>query len=197
MTFFQIVRKPDERYERKQTHKETQMRREIIIACLIGVVTAVGAHAADESTDKPPAEHRPMRPMPPAMDSILPPRALDDLALTGDQKIKYDDLNAAFKKDAAKWRTDNNYDPEKAREEMRAARDAGDNATMKKLGDQRKGLMDLRKSYVDKVRAFLTDEQKTKLDKALERAPGRGPRGGPNSEAKPPAPPPPPPPSDK
>jgi Spy/CpxP family protein refolding chaperone len=173
------------------------MKRGIIIACLIGLVTAAGARAADESTNKPSTDHRPMRPMAPAMASILSPSVLDELALTADQKTKYDDLNAGFKKDAAKWRTDNNYDPEKAREEMRKARQAGDNETMKKLGDQRKGLMDIRKSYVDKIRAFLTDEQKTKLDKGFERGPGRGLRGGPNSEAKPPAPPPPPPPSDK
>lgn len=171
------------------------MKRGIIIACLIGLVTAVGARAADESTNKPPAEHRPMRRMAPAMENILPPGMLDELALTADQKTKYDDLNAAFKKDAAKWRTDNNYDPEKAREEMRKARQAGDHEALKKLEDQRKGLMDLRKSYVDKVRAFLTDEQTTKLEKALERGPGRGPRGGPNPEAKPPTAPPPPPPA--
>jgi Spy/CpxP family protein refolding chaperone len=175
------------------------MKRGIIIACLIGLVAAVGARAADESTNKPPAEHRPMRPMPPMMDSLLPPRLLDELALTADQKTKYDALNAAFKKDAAKWRTDNNYDLDKAHEEMRKARDAGDNATMKKLADQRKGLMDIRKSYIDKLRAFLTDEQTTKLEKALEHGPGRGPRGGPSSGAKPPGAttPPPPPPSDK
>ena len=175
------------------------MKRGIIIACLIGLVAAVGARAADESTNKPPMDNRPMRPMAPAMESILAPRVIDDLALTADQKIKYDDLNAGFKKDAAKWRTDNNYDPEKAREEMRKARQAGDNETMRKLQDQRRGLTDIRKSYIDKLRAFLTDEQKTKLDKALERGPGRGPgfgpRGGPNSGANPPAPPPPPPPT--
>ena len=84
------------------------MKRGIITACLIGLVTAVGARAADDSSNKPPAEHRPTRPMAPAMDSLLPPRLLDELALTADQKTKYDDLNAAFKKDAAKWRTDNN-----------------------------------------------------------------------------------------
>jgi Spy/CpxP family protein refolding chaperone len=169
------------------------MKRGIIIACLIGLMTAVGARAADEPAAKPPAEHRPMGPM---MDNLLPPRVLDDLALTPDQKTKYDDLLAGFKKDAAKWRADNNYDPEKAREEMSKAREAGDKETMKKLADQRKGLMDIRKSYVDKVRAFLTDDQKAKLDKALERGPARGPRGGPSSDTKPSTPPPPPP-SDK
>ena len=172
------------------------MKRGIIIACLIGLVAIMGARAADTNAPppKPPGDQRPPRPMG-MMDNLLPPRVVDDLALTADQKTKYDELQAGFKKDAAKWRADNNYDPEKAREEMTKAREAGDEATMKKLGEQRKGLMDLRKSYTDKVRAFLTDDQKAKLDKALERGPGRGPRGGPNSGGPPP--PPPPPPSDK
>jgi Spy/CpxP family protein refolding chaperone len=125
------------------------------------------------------------------MENLLPPPVLEDLALTPAQKTNYDALAAGFKKDAAKWRADNNYDPEKVREEMRQARDAGDQATIQKLTDQRKGLMDLRKSYVDKVRAFLTDEQKAKLDKALERA--REMRGGQGPGGAPPPPPPPPP----
>jgi len=170
------------------------MKRGILIACLIGLVAAVGARAADEPAAKPPESPRPMRGN--MMDNLLFPRMLDELALTADQKTKYDALEASFKKDAAKWRTDNNYDPEKAREEMRAARDSNDQAALKKLAEQRKGLMDIRKGYIDKLRASLTDEQKTKLDKALAGGPGRGPRGGQNADSKPPAPPTPPPPAN-
>lgn len=168
------------------------MKHGIIIACLIGLMAAVGARAADEPAAKPPGEHKPPAPL---MDAILMPRTVEDLALTPEQKAKYDDLSASFKKDAAKWRADNNYDPEKAREEMRKAREAKDQEAMKKLADQRKGLADLRKGYVDKVRAFLTDDQKAKLDKAVQGGPGRW-RGGPNTDTKPSAPPPPAP-SDK
>jgi Spy/CpxP family protein refolding chaperone len=166
----------------------------MIIACLIGLVAAVGARAADEPAAKPTESPRPMRGN--MMDSLLPPHVLDDIALTADQKTQYGALEASFKKDAAKWRADNNYDPEKAREEMRTARDSNDQATLKKLADQRKGLADIRKGYVNKLRGSLTDEQKTKLDKALANGPRRGPRGGPNSDAKP-ATPPTSPPSDK
>jgi hypothetical protein len=131
--------------------------------------------------------------MGPMMDHLLQPRVLEELALTPEQQANYDALAAGFKKDAAKWRADNNYDPEKAREEMGQARQAGDEATIQKLTNQRKGLMELRKSYVDKVRAFLTDGQKTTLDRALEHAHdwsgGHGPSGAP--------PPPQPPPADK
>ena len=151
------------------------MKRGIAITCLIGLVAATAARAQETNAPPPlPPAHRPMGPM---MDNLLPPPVLEDLALTPEQKTNYDALAAGFKKDAAKWRADNNYDPEKVREEMRMAHDAGDQATIQKLTDQRKGLMDLRKSYVDKVRAFLTDEQKAKLDTALEHA--REMRGGP------------------
>jgi len=162
----------------------------MIIACLIGLVAADGARAADSPAAKPTESPRPMRGN--MMDNLLFPRVLDELALTADQKTQYGTLEASFKKDAAKWRADNNYDPEKAREEMSAARESNDRAALKKLADQRKGLVDIRKGYLDKLRASLTDEQKTKLDKALANGPGRGPRGGPNAGGKPPAPPTPP-----
>jgi Spy/CpxP family protein refolding chaperone len=152
------------------------MKRGIVVACLIGLVAALGVQAEETNSPTPPKPpmHRPIGPM---MDNLLPPRALEDLALTADQKAKYDVLAADFKKDAAKWRADNNYDPEKAHEEMLKARAANDEATIKKLADQRKGLMDIRKGYADKVRALLTDEQKAKLSRPLERGPG-GPRNG-------------------
>jgi hypothetical protein len=125
--------------------------------------------------------------------NLLPPRVLEDLALTSEQQANYDALADGFKKDAAKWRADNDYDPPKAREEMSQARAAGDQTTIQVVTNERKGLVDLRKSYVDKVRAFLTDEQKATLDKALEHAHdwsgGHGPGGAP--------PPPQPPPADK
>jgi hypothetical protein len=167
------------------------MKRGIIIAYLIGLMAAVGARAAETSPPppKPTGDQRPARPN--MMENVLPPRVLDELALTADQKTKYDDLNASFKRDAAKWRADNNYDPEKARAEMQKAREANDQEAIKKLGDRRKGLMDLRKSYTDKLRGLLTDDQKTKLDAALARGPGRGPRGGPNPGGPPPPLPPP------
>jgi Spy/CpxP family protein refolding chaperone len=163
------------------------MKRGIAVICLIGLVATTAARAAD--TNAPPlpnpTAHRPM------MDNLLQPRVLEELALTPEQKTNYDALAAGFKKDAAKWRADSGYDPEKAREEMSEARAADDKVTIQVVTNERKGLMDIRKSYVDKVRAFLTDEQKATLDKALEHAHdwtgGHGPSG----------PPQPPPPADK
>jgi protein CpxP len=150
------------------------MKRGIIIACLIGLVAGLTAQAQETNTPpKPPPGNRSggNRPM---MDNIIMPRVLDEIALTADQKTKYDALEKDFKGEVAKLREANNGDMQKGRQAMR----------------------DLRKSYQDKVRAFLTDEQKAKLDKAQERARammrgGSGPGGGQ------PPPPPPPPPADK
>jgi Spy/CpxP family protein refolding chaperone len=158
------------------------MKRGIIIACLIGLMAGLTARAEETNAPpKPPAGNGPAwgggnRPM---MDNIIMPRVLDELALTADQKTKYDPLEKDFKAEVAKLREANGGDMQKNRLAMR----------------------DLRRSYQDKVRAFLTDEQKTKLDKAQERA-RAAMRGGPGGSSggpggAPPPPPPPPPPADK
>jgi hypothetical protein len=140
------------------------MKRVVLIVGLIGLVTITGARAADDSTNAPPpTEHRPARPM---VTNLLPPRVLEALALTADQKTQYDALDTSFKKDVTDWRAKN-----------------GENGN-------RQELRDLRRSYLDKVRAFLTDDQKTGLQKALEA--GRGPRGGQSPSTNSPATPPPP-----
>jgi hypothetical protein len=157
------------------------MKRGIVITSLIGLAAATAVRAAD--TDTPPltnpSAHQPM------MGSLLMPRVVENLALTSGQQASYDALAVDFKKDAAKWRADNNYDPEKAREEMTQARNAGDQATIQKLTDKRQGFVDLRKSYVDKVRAILTDEQKVTLDKAFEHAQNWGGGHGPSAALSP------------
>ena len=151
------------------------MKHGIAVAFLIGSIAAVGARA--QETNAPPAPNPPAhRPMGPMMEHLLPPRVLDELSLTPDQKTKYDVLEASFKKDAAKWRADN----------PPGGGSSGQAGTNRPFAD-RQGLRDLRKSYIDKVRAFLTDEQKAKLDKALERVRER--RGGPGPGGPPPPPP--------
>jgi Spy/CpxP family protein refolding chaperone len=113
----------------------------------------------------------------PMLEHLLPPRAIDSLNLTADQKTKYADLEAGFRKEAQAWRKQHPANPE----EFRKARETGDSETLKKLAENRKQLMDLRKSYVDKFRASLTDEQKKTLDERLPEARmrrGPGPREG-------------------
>src|SRR5207245_3259309 len=109
------------------------------------------------------------------LDNLLPPRALDDLKLTAEQKTKYDGLQAAFKKEADAWKTAH----PNAQDQMRKARDDGDEAAMSKLREERKTIMDARKAGVDKLRESLTAEQKETLDKALEQARNRRGPGGP------------------
>ncbi len=130
------------------------------------------------------------------LDNLLPPRVLDELKLTAEQKSKYDELQAAFKKDADKWKSEH---PNSA-EAMRKAREDGDREAVRKLAEERKPLMDARKASVDKLRESLTAEQKETLDNALEqvrnrRGPGPGGpdqggpgQGGPKGDHPPPPP---------
>ena len=139
-----------------------------------GLPSALAAEGTEQSEGPPPGP----RPRP-ALEHLLPPRVVQDLNLTADQKTKYAELEAAFKKDAEKWRAAH---PPPDPEVFRKARESGDTATLDKLREQRKELMDTRRSYVDKFRASLTDEQRAKLDKELEQArnrrgPGPGPGG--------------------
>jgi hypothetical protein len=153
------------------------MKHGIIIACLIGLTTAVGVRAADESNAPPPPGHGLGRPM---MANILPPPVLNQLALTADQTAKYNDLNESFKKEAAKLRASGSPN--------------GGTTNSPAAGTQpdvRQALRTLHRSYVDKVRTFLTDDQKAKLDDALQHGPGRGGHGGPSAGTNPPPPAPP------
>jgi len=146
------------------------MKRGIIIACLIGLTATLSVRAADEPATTPPGHGG--RPM---MMNILPPPVIDQLALTADQKTKYNDLDESFKADAAKLRASNVQ-----------SGGASTNAPSGAQPDNRQAFHALRKSYVDKVRGFLTDEQKTKLDAALEHGPHHG---GPSGGTNPPPPP--------
>ena len=124
---------------------------------------------------------------------LIPPRVMDDLALTAEQKPKVEALQADFAKERDKLRASETNNPEiaKLRSDMQAAREAGDREKMKSLREQlvpyEKPLLDLRKQYMDKVRVLLTDEQKKTLNEAQARFGRRNVPGGP-----PPLPPPPP-----
>jgi Spy/CpxP family protein refolding chaperone len=151
------------------------MKHGIVIACMMGLVIAGGAYAADDSTNAPPVPHRPMRPM---VDNLLGPRILDELALTSDQQTKYNALDANFKNDVAKWRANNSQ--------------SGSTNTNAAAGGNRQELRTLRRSYIEKLRTFLTADQNAKLTQWIENGPGRGRRGGgPEGAGNPPPQPPP------
>jgi Spy/CpxP family protein refolding chaperone len=137
---------------------------------LTSVVIAVGALAANDSTNAPPP--MPQHPMRPMMDNILGPHIFDALALTSDQLTKYNTLNADFKKDIAKLRANN-----------------GTNAVP---GAGRQELRELHHSYIEKLRPILTPDQNAKLTQWLENGPGHGRHGGgPEAGGNPPPQPPP------
>jgi Spy/CpxP family protein refolding chaperone len=163
-----------------------------ILAAMAAIALALGAFSAASANDETNQVKHARRGSGPAMDHLLPPRAVEDLSLTADQKTKYDQIEADFKGAAAKWREAHPADPEA----FRKARESGDKDALQKLRDQRKELMDIRKSHVDKVRATLTDEQKAKLDKALEgmreHRPGHDKNGPHGTDGDNPPPPPPP-----
>jgi hypothetical protein len=149
------------------------MKRGILIACLIGLVAAVGARAADEPPANPPGQHGPARG---GMESLLPPRVLEKLALTADQKTKYDALNTSFKNDAAKLRNSHSSGGE-----------SSSSGSTNNASSNRKGLRDLHKSYIDQLRPSLTSDQAATLEKALENMRNNhSGHSGTNSPAKPP-----------
>ena len=145
---------------------------------------ALTAVQADNTTNPPPAHHGPRGDA--QLEHILPPKSLTSLALTAEQKTSLESLEAAFQKDATKWRADNPVDEAAVKQ----ARDTGDKEALRQFREKRQGLMDLRKGYLEKFRATLTDEQKTKLDTILEEMHNKQSRGQQHPKTPPATPPP-------
>ena len=138
---------------------------------------------ADDATNTPPAAHHGSHGKKPPFDHILPPKVIESLALTAEQKTALESLDEAFKKDAEKWHAENPID-EAA---LKLARENHDKAALHEFNEKQKGLMEIRKGYVQKFRALLTDEQKATLDKELEEMRSKHPHPG-NHDTPPPAP---------
>ncbi len=151
------------------------MKCKMMMICLMGLMATIGAHAADDtggsSTNPPSSGHHGARP---AIDNLLPPRLLEKLELTTEQKTKYDSLNASFKKDLAKAESSSTStnSPSTGHRGMRE-------------------MHELRKKYVDQLRPSLTTEQTATLDKAAENMRNRreGQSAGSASTPKPSSPP--------
>ena len=155
-----------------------------ILTTMLAVAMTTAAFAATEEApvSGPGKGPHPRGPMP-----LLPPRVEKELALTADQQAKLATINADFAKERDAWLEKNKPDP-KLRDDLRAAREAGDTEQIKalteKMHEHNKPLMDLRKKYVDQFRTTLTDDQKTKLDTSLTEAkhrmgePHKGPKPG-------------------
>lgn len=139
------------------------MKRTLILSAVLALITSVSVYA-DEGKGKPPGggpgRHGDM--------GLLPSRLVEDLALTADQKTKYAEIETNFKAAAKKYR-DEHPISDADREAMRKARESGDKEAMAKYREQGKGFMEIRKTYVDQVRATLTPDQVKKLDDAREK----------------------------
>ena len=122
-------------------------------------VIAVSGFAFADETTPPPAHHN----KGPMVDHILPPKIVESLTLTADQQTALASLDAAFKKDVAKWRAENPVDDAVAQK----ARETQDGEAIRQLRQKQQGLMDIRKRYIEKFRALLTVEQQAAFDKAI------------------------------
>lgn len=140
------------------------MKRSIILTTALALIALYGVNA-EEATTKPHGKGGPGRQ---GQMGLLPPKLVGDLNLTADQKTKYDDIETKFKT-AAKTYRDGHPISDADREAMREAHKSGDKAAMAKYAEQRKGFMELRKGYVDQVRAILTPDQVKTLEEAKAR----------------------------
>jgi len=138
------------------------MKRSITLLATSLLMAGATAFAA-EGTVKPDRPHKGPRQLQ-SGEMLLPPRALEALALTAEQQAKYDDLLAQWKKEAEKFWTD--HAP--LRDRMREAQRDRDRAKPGDLLKEMKPLQEARQSSLEKMRGFLTDEQKKKLDDMRE-----------------------------
>jgi Spy/CpxP family protein refolding chaperone len=156
------------------------MKRLILLTTAIAVLSSVAVGAAEGPG---PAEGK-HGPPPPNKRGLLPQRVVDELALNADQTAKYHDLNAQFTKERDAYLASHKIENLSVREEFRTAKEKGDQAKLDELRAKRreamKPLEDMRKKYIDQLRAVLTPDQISKLDAAKEHRQerhGKGPSG--------------------
>ncbi len=176
------------------------MRRTISILTLLALAltTATIVVAEKPAAERPARKQGPGRHGPggPGQMPLVPPGLVNQLALTADQQTAFDALAKQWAADRDAWLKENKPDSAK-QAEMKAAREAGDREKMQALREQNRGKMkplhEMRKGYVDKVKALLNDDQQTILARAREHAKqhrhhhhhgskdGRGGPGGPRN----------------
>lgn len=170
------------------------MKRSLIAFATVALLLPFAATRSDAQNTNAPPPGRPASVRP--GDAILPPLIVDRLALTADQKDQYDKLNAEYKKEHDAWTSAHQAQLDALQQQTQTARQANDHEKMDELRQQRRELMkpanDMRKQYLDKVRGFLTDDQKKMLDSSLPQWRGGGPggSGGPRSHGGEDGPPP-------
>ena len=148
------------------------MIRKLIVTLAIVAAATIGVRAGDKEGPGGPPRGGHDRPHGPHSEGLLPPPLLERLNLTDDQKAKVKELSDQFAKEAKEIREKAGITPE----DFKAARD--DEAKRKELQEKMKPVMEqlkqLRHDYMDKVKGILTDEQKAKLDEAIQHFKERG-----------------------
>jgi Spy/CpxP family protein refolding chaperone len=141
---------------------------------MIAAVVAVAVAAQAGEGKKKQGDSAPAGRKAAMHDQLMPPKAVEALSLTADQKSKLDELNAAFKKDADAWEQAH---PD-FKDQFKKAREDKDKEAMKKLMEERKPVMEARKKYIEQFKGTLTDEQKQKMaEMRAKMSEGRGPKG--------------------
>ncbi|MDW8344037.1 MAG: Spy/CpxP family protein refolding chaperone [Verrucomicrobiae bacterium] len=104
---------------------------------------------------------------------LLPPPLIEQLHLTAAQRAEYDRLQAQWNDARDRHRAQHQEEMKKLRRELRAAREAGDEARVRELREQAAKIhrpqMELRQQLVQQFRATLTPEQQIVLDTARDR----------------------------
>ena len=123
--------------------------------CLAAMIAASVVIAQAPQGGQPKGQHQ-RKPM----NSLLPPKLVEKLNLTADQKTKLDQTYTDFKTANPNWRAD-----------MKTAHENKDRAAMKNL-------MSIRKAAVDSWATCLTADQKAILDTAHQKHQGQGAHQG-------------------
>jgi Spy/CpxP family protein refolding chaperone len=147
------------------------MRKYFILATGIALFASYAVLAGEGGRPEGdrPRFHRPG----PKERGLLPPHLLEDLSLSTEQRSQYDALNAQFRKERDQM-FESSAGPDKSfREEVRAAKERGDEAKLDELRQKRHAqaepFMRLRQKYMEQFRAILTPEQTGMLDAAKQR----------------------------
>lgn len=150
------------------------MKKWITIAGTAALLFAVAAYAGENGDEgKKPGDWGPPGKRQ-GQESFVGQRLVDRLALTDAQKAQLETLRAEFKQKRESWMEAHRAEGQALHEEMRAARDAKDQAktteTLGKMRQHSEPMRALRHEYVQKFRATLNADQQKTLDEAMDRA---------------------------
>jgi len=145
------------------------MNRLLLTSLALGAILTTAVFAEKQKHD----DDRPKRRPPPGMEHLVPPPLAEKLNLTASQKAELEKLEKEFAAGREKHRAEHQEQMQQLRQQMKAARENGDKAKAKELGEQLRELhepvMKLRRDYMQQFAATLTADQKAILDEAREK----------------------------